>query len=326
MRMTMTVVLIAALGVAHSARAQTSLPFQGYLERDGTPVSGQVEMDFAYFNQATDGTACSSESSVLVDVFAGTFSVLLVPADACLDGDLFLEVALYDEGGIPVPFGTRQRIQSAATAYAASPERAFSAPQGIVFGASGAAIEPSATSLLVFGPEGGDIVAEVLADSPQDAFDVRIAAAPGAAGVVPGSALTVSADGHTAARTLSATSINVDAATANTVTTDVLNADEINGDLATVNGATGCIRLGSIQQCWGRYVSSTDGNYRTATFELPFSGTNYSITCAPNGGAVADRRFCQTRGCTPTGCGIRTATANGFSGIGGHYIAIGPFE
>lgn len=334
MRITIWTALVAATFMcATAAQAQTLLPFRGYLEQDGVPVSGQVEMDFAYFGQATGGTACSTENAVLVDVAAGEFSVLLVPADACLDGPLFLEVSLQDGSGAAIPIGGRQRIHSAATAYAASSERSFSAPLGVDFVSNGAALTPTAAALVATGPEGGDVAVEVLASSPNDAFDVRIVALPGASGgVVPGSALTVSANGHTAVRTFSATTVDADSVaatssvTAGVVNADVVNADEINGAFSTVDGSAGCMRIGDIQQCWGPYSSAISGTYLAVTFSQPFLNASYAITCTPNGGAVADRRFCQTRGCTSTGCGVRTASGSGFSGIGGRYIAIGPWR
>ena len=79
-----------------AAQADRRLPYQGTLEFNGAPVTGDVEMEFALFAAASGGTALWTHTQTIT-VTSGSFSVVLgeqaaLPASVVEQARLHLEV------------------------------------------------------------------------------------------------------------------------------------------------------------------------------------------------------------------------------------------
>lgn len=130
--------LIATIVVGGVAIAQTIdnasrvFPYAGYLEVDGTPVDGSVDMTVGLYPQVSGGTACDTISISDVQVAAGRFQVLLEDiSTSCLSGDpLYIELAVAAPGETPVTLGTANGTRQIVGAV---PFAAGGAPAGEFF-------------------------------------------------------------------------------------------------------------------------------------------------------------------------------------------------
>ena len=107
--------LVGGLSVAQTVdNSGRVFPYTGYLEHDGTPVEGQVQLTLDLFTQAAGGSACDSLSFASVDVSQGRFNVLLDGvSDNCFVGtSLYVDVAVGPVGGgtAPLTSGTGDRV------------------------------------------------------------------------------------------------------------------------------------------------------------------------------------------------------------------------
>ncbi len=134
MRSTLRIAPLAAaaslLLAAGGARAQTvSLPYQGYLDKDGVPCEGGYSLGFKLEDAA--GTAVGAELRQAVTVSAGHFvTVLQFPATSFADStDRYLSVTVYEPDGaggeVAVPLVNRQRLLPALASHAAPTGAAF---------------------------------------------------------------------------------------------------------------------------------------------------------------------------------------------------------
>lgn len=94
-------------------------PYAGYMEENGQPVNGMVDLEFSLFTQATDGTAAWTEEQLAEPVFGGRFSTALgrnedLPRSLLQNNGLYLEVGVRPMGSTDpyVVMGTRQRLLS----------------------------------------------------------------------------------------------------------------------------------------------------------------------------------------------------------------------
>ena len=82
------------------AQAPQLINYQGSLQQDGAPLTGEVNIIFSIFDAETDGTNIWTETQEGVNVTNGVFQVLLgcvtaFPTDLFNnDGERFLEVNL----------------------------------------------------------------------------------------------------------------------------------------------------------------------------------------------------------------------------------------
>ncbi|MBI5493871.1 MAG: hypothetical protein HY904_02525 [Deltaproteobacteria bacterium] len=126
---------LAGLGLGAAAFARTvttdaaarsaTLPYQGFLEQDGTPVSGTRDLVFELFaEEAPGGTPVWSEAHAGVAVLAGRFGVNLGDTTdlprAALDGSRWLQVSV---GGTPL--SGRQVLGSVPFARRGAPGQDF---------------------------------------------------------------------------------------------------------------------------------------------------------------------------------------------------------
>lgn len=104
----------AALGGSTGVR----IPYNGYLERNGVPVSGDVEIIVGLFSVESGGSACTSQTFPSVTASAGRFALTIGPVpEACVRGeDVFIEVGI-DDGSGPVTLPQRTRITPALSAH-----------------------------------------------------------------------------------------------------------------------------------------------------------------------------------------------------------------
>lgn len=109
------------LGVFAQATAQTTISYQGQLSNTGSPHNGQVEMEFALYDQESSGTPLETITPDPVDVEDGLFQVDLDFSDT-FDGERWLEVTV--EGTALAP---RQKISASPIAV-----RALNAPETTV--------------------------------------------------------------------------------------------------------------------------------------------------------------------------------------------------
>ena len=143
----MIFVVAMLLGLAANSRAQSDLraiTYQGYLEQNGTAVSGTKNLTFRLYDAATAGNQIGSAIASTVTVYAGSFATVLapIPVSAFTGGALFLEIDV--EG---VTLQGRQRIYSVPFALGTS--RGDDMVVSGRLGLGGAA--PSASAALVVG-------------------------------------------------------------------------------------------------------------------------------------------------------------------------------
>jgi hypothetical protein len=291
----------------------------GNLEIDGTPASGDFELSIAYFLAADDTVPCGEEVGIPVLLNAGAFSTLLIPPLICLTEDsLFLELAVRRAGEADyVSLVGRQRVvpalnaRSAEMARSAMPEP-FVAEGGVHVGGGNPARMEAVTGLAglgvtdsgvrIAGPSNAHVVIDILANGNDDAFAVRVPAAPAIGAPATEVAFQVQGSGRTVVESLDARSIS---------------------GLVGGGGAPGCVPLGEVQICWGHYTSDLGGSTQ-ATFAQPFADAAYSLTCTPNGDVDQDiPRFCMATVLQAGSFRARTFSPEGGSSIGGSYIAIG---
>jgi hypothetical protein len=128
-RTLITLLLVAVLGIAtlvsaepgEVAPSERMIPYSGYLEQDGAPFSGLVDIQFVLFDDGTNPTfTLHSERHVDVAVSAGRFSVLLgsvvpIPPETFIYREVWLQVYVDDN-----QLGGSQRLQPMLHAVRAS--------------------------------------------------------------------------------------------------------------------------------------------------------------------------------------------------------------
>ncbi|MEM1269540.1 MAG: hypothetical protein AAGI08_05755 [Bacteroidota bacterium] len=120
--------LLAALSFVTAASGQTvpaQISYQGYLELNGAPVSGSVDLVFNLYTQATGGFALWTETQTGVSVDAGVYQVALgsvanLPSGA-FDAALWLGVSIDGSGELtprtallPAPYALGLQLPFAA--------------------------------------------------------------------------------------------------------------------------------------------------------------------------------------------------------------------
>jgi hypothetical protein len=93
------------------------IPYNGTLDRDGVPLSGDVALTFAVFNAAAGGSACYTSAPIATTVTSGKFAVVVGPVtEACVKNrDIFLQVTVNDGSG-DVALPGRQQVYPAVAA------------------------------------------------------------------------------------------------------------------------------------------------------------------------------------------------------------------
>ncbi len=122
----------AIASAATAAKADSHVVYQGYLEYDGQPYTGMVDVAATFFtndvgnNEILENGVTTSIVTNGVDVEDGVFSVLLPLADAVLDSSsVFLEIELGTSRGTK-QFTPRQRIYPTAFALGGAGDGGFS--------------------------------------------------------------------------------------------------------------------------------------------------------------------------------------------------------
>jgi hypothetical protein len=131
--------ILAVCLAATTALAQTrSIPYQGRLERDGVPLSGDYEMTFSLFDVPTGGTALWTQTSTIT-VTGGHFSAVLANIDAAAveAAELYLSVEVKGPADAAfVPLQNRQRILPSMYALRSAPDTDFFAADRLGVGTS----------------------------------------------------------------------------------------------------------------------------------------------------------------------------------------------
>ena len=113
---------------ASTALAQTqSIPYQGRMEKDGVPSSGDHELRFSLFDAPTGGTALWTQTSTIT-LNGGHFSAVLanINSAAVQAGELYLSVEVQGPGDAAfVPLQNRQRILPSMYALRSAPQTDF---------------------------------------------------------------------------------------------------------------------------------------------------------------------------------------------------------
>ncbi len=115
-----TVLFLSALSsVAAAQEAAIVIPYQGFLEHDGRPVTGTFDFEFALFTGLEAEEAAHSQPMTDVPVYGGEFTVLievspdvLSAAELLETGTVYLQVAL-NADGTNIPLSGRQRVNPA---------------------------------------------------------------------------------------------------------------------------------------------------------------------------------------------------------------------
>jgi hypothetical protein len=100
--------LVLASSAAHAQSDLRAISYQGYLEQDGSAVSGTRELTFKLFDAPTAGTQLGSNIVATVTVYSGSFATVLAPIPVqafSTQKGLYLEIAV--DG---VTLSGRQRI------------------------------------------------------------------------------------------------------------------------------------------------------------------------------------------------------------------------
>jgi len=136
--------VLAVCLTASAALAQTrSIPYQGRLEKDGVPASGDYEMTFTLFDASTGGNALWTQTST-IKVAGGHFSAVLANIDAAaVEADeLYLSVEVKGPADAAfVPLQNRQRILPSMYALRSAPQTDFYAAERLGVGTSSPASE-----------------------------------------------------------------------------------------------------------------------------------------------------------------------------------------
>jgi len=103
---------------------------------------------------------------------------------------------------------------------------------------------------------------------------------------------------------------------------------EIGGELSGAfirEEATGYLRIGDIQICWGRYASNIGGARARTNLPAVFTGANYRVVCTPDESvAGGNGRFTTVQRKTNAWFEAQTySVATSRSGVYGNYVAIG---
>lgn len=286
------------------------LPYTGHIDKNGAPVTGSLDLAVDYFLAEADASPCGSEIDLPVQAHNGAFSTLLVVPALCLGGPgLYLEVSVRPFGGDYIDLAGRQAVWPALKARGADDNVPFSLPAGARIGSArlegvaGLTGFPSSSGVRLVGPPNANVLIDVRANQGGDAFAVRVP-----------ETLAVDAEADTVAFQVRGDGVTV---------AEKLEIGALNSLFGADGSTSGCLRLGEIQICWGRYPSNLSGNTPRVVFERPFRDTRYALTCTPLGATEELARFCFARDLTTDGFHGQTHTPNGLSGIGGSYIAIG---
>lgn len=131
--------VLALCLTASAALAQTrSIPYQGRLEKDGVPSSGDYEMTFSLFDVSAGGTALWSQTST-IKVSGGHFSAVLANIDAAAVAAAELYLSVEVKGPADAAFvllQNRQRILPSMYALRSAPQTDFYAADRLGVGTS----------------------------------------------------------------------------------------------------------------------------------------------------------------------------------------------
>jgi hypothetical protein len=107
----------AQIGGASGVR----IPYEGTIDKDGVPITGEVDLTFAVFGVAVDGSACWTSAAMPTTLSSGRFAVVLGPVtDACVADDVYLQITI-DDGSGAVTLPGRQRVYPAVASLGSGP-------------------------------------------------------------------------------------------------------------------------------------------------------------------------------------------------------------
>lgn len=130
---TLVAVAVVAAVAPGAAHAQRLVPYRGALERDGRPVTANVNMTFRLFGAPSGGTSLF-EQTASVSVTGGVFATQIGPVAEAV----FETPQLYVEAAVDgVTLTGRQLIQASPYALRAQPGLPFRADALVVGGATG---------------------------------------------------------------------------------------------------------------------------------------------------------------------------------------------
>lgn len=180
--------------------------YQGYLERDGTPMNEAVDITVEVYSQANGGAVCDSDVSAGVLVSSGTFGIEVGPIDedCVLDESVYLEVLVQGTpDGAPVRVTGRTQVHPTLQAYTGAAGD-FDVPEqlsagSVITGSLGSAAQPVATGRITALTSTTGAITTVTSTTVNSG---RLNATGGGTGLLVNNNATVSG-------TLTATNINV---------------------------------------------------------------------------------------------------------------------
>jgi hypothetical protein len=373
--------LLVLLIVGGFAIAQTidndgrDVPYLGYIEENGAPVSDLLDMQFRLYTSASGGVLCATQDDSDVTVSAGRFGVELSDLpDTCFDtGELYIELSVGPAGGQLADIGGRQRVASVPFATASPKDStmiigedleivgdvllsntSINADGSAAFGGAvdvGGALDANVLTVedttiaangnltmggnvfvgnnrMMFrdGAQSGDARSDrnielTGVDASYDGYGVELRARenpPAGAAIF----RVLSSAGAERLRVEHDGEVYVGDTNDLRVNNDVYVDGQLHLSEIATSSDDGCLRLGTMQICWGSYAG--DG-WKTSNFVRDFANGSYSVNCTPAIGSTSNlARHCTTRALGAGSFEHKTWQNDGSnSGAGGHYIAIG---